>query len=825
MGPFTPGIRQMKKVYFLFIFGFVLLIVTAACNNSLSNSKSFKLGSFSVQIGNTNLSVTDHYGRNILPGYSNGTIMFGSGTPLINEHFASFAITETASWIPVIALHVLYSSSDQLIVQISSLAGDGIMIIAPINNTMLGISITAPSGTTTAGQSVNRITLNLTCNSSDHFYGLGEQFNSFDQKGNIVGIWAQDHGFLQDVPSSSNFNAALHATYFPEPFMLTSKPAGILISSTVYSKFDLCASNQRQARIEIWDSSMDIILISDTDPIHIIQDFTGIVGRQPLSPPWVIGPWIAAELGQSELINTADELRLVHIPSSAIWYQDWASAVTFPNGYVTGHNWISDTTLYPDMSGMNMSLNSMGFKTLAYFNSFVNSQRSYWNTAATSGYLITQSNGLPYTFTGSLFTPESMLDVSNDSAAAWMQGFMMTAVTLGFSGWMADFGEWLPFDASMKGGSGDVMHNRYPVLWAKLNYGFMSSAIPDGDFAFFMRSGYLGSQPYQPVLWAGDQDADFDKEFGLPTVIDAAINLGVSGVPIFTHDIAGYASGGTPSTKELYYRWTELGCFTPVMRTHRGFDVFQNWNWDSDPDTIQMFKTYATLHVELFPYIYTYITQAHENGMPIMQALWLKFFNDPKTAAIDDEYLFGDEILVAPVITQGATSRTLYLPSGNWYPFNGGSAVAGGVSVTVPAPMDTIPLYVPAGSIIPMLTQAPDTLITGTTLTTVTTLAGVITAQTIRVYPGANGGFTVYDGSVFTLTSSGNGVNPPQGITLTDQNGQTLQPCTSPIPGTVACGVISGTTFSVHGNANGSSIFTLQGTSSNPSTNYRMEIF
>ena len=806
----------------------VITAIISGCGAS-HGTTSYKLGSFNVQVGGTTLSVTDQYGRTILPGYNN-TIMFGSGTPSVKDTLGSFAISETTTWIKPVSFTVVSSSKNEISIAINMVSGNtlqnyipGYMILSPINDTMLGISITASSNV--SAQPTNRIMLNLSCNSNDHFYGLGEQYNSFDQKGNIVGIWAQDHGFLQDVPLASSFQAALHPTYFPEPFMLTSKPAGLLISSAAYSKFDLCASDPKQASIELWDRSMNIILISDKDPIHIVQDFTGIVGRQPLSPPWVMGPWIAAEQGETNVINAADELRMYHIPSSAIWYQDWAGAQTFPGGYVTGHNWISDTALYPDMAALNVSLGTMGFKSLAYFNSFVNQERSYYPVAAASGYLITQSSGATYTFTGSLFTPESMLDVSNYSAVKWMQGFMMTAVTLGFSGWMADFGEWLPNDAFMQAGPASLLHNQYPVLWARLNYQLMSSAIPSGDFAFFMRSGYLGSQPYQPVVWAGDQDTDFDPQFGLPTVINAGLNLGVSGVPIFTHDIAGYASGGTPSTQELYFRWTELGCFTPVMRTHSGYDVFQNWNWNSNTATIQMFKTYATLHVELFPYIYTYLTRAHENGTPIMQALWLRYYTDPKTATIDDEYLFGDNMLVAPVITQGAVTRTLYLPKGNWYPFNGGNAVAGGVSVTVSAPVDSIPVYVPAGSIIPMLTQAPDTLITGTTVTTGTTLADVITAQTIRVYPGASGSFTVYDGSSFSLTSSATGLNPANGLALTNGSGQALQPCAASDSGAVACGMISGTTFEVNAIGSGTGIFTLQGTPANPATAYRIEVF
>ncbi len=819
----------MKKMAYLALTALLFSILTTGCGSSSSGVKSYKIGTFNIQVGGTTLSVTDHYGRTILPGYNN-TVMFGSGVPSVSDTFGSFAITETAVWLKPSSFSIISSNNSRLVIAASvplgNAAATAFIIITPLSSTLLGISVTAPAATTATGQPINRTMLNMACSSSDHFYGLGEQYNSFDQKGNVVGIWTQDHGFLQDTLIASSFQKALHPTYFPEPFMLTSTPAGLLVSSTAYSKFDLCASDPRQASIELWDTTMHIILISDSDPIHIVRDFTGIVGRQPLSPYWVIGPWISVEGGSLSLTTTADQLRANNIPSSAIWYQDWVGGNANGAMYDLPYHWTPDYTLYPDMAAVNMTLNTMGFKALAYFNSFVDEALDQWTQATTGGYLITDSAGQPYTFTGAHGSPESMVDLSNPAANTWVEGYMQSATTLGFSGWMADFGEYLPFDSYMQAGAAPLLHNEYPVLWAKLNYQAMSSDIPSGDFAFFMRSGYLGSQPYQPVVWGGDQNTDFDPTFGLPTVVPAAINMGISGVPIFTHDIAGFSSvANPPSNQELYFRWTELGCFTPVMRTHNGLDYFTNWNWNSNAATIQMFKTYATLHVQLFPYIYTAMTQAHDNGTPIMQALWLKYYNDPKTDTIDDEYLFGDSLLVAPVLTQGATTRTLYLPSGNWYPFfSGGPAVAGGVSVTVDAPVDSIPVYVPAGSIIPMLTQAPDTLITGTTVTTGTTLADVITAQTIRVYPGANGSFTEYDGSSFSMSSSAAGLSPAHAV-LTNGSGQTLAPCTSTDTGAVACGMISGTTFEVNATSSGTGILTLQGTPANPGTVYRIEVF
>ncbi|MCL4478929.1 MAG: hypothetical protein M1381_07515 [Deltaproteobacteria bacterium] len=806
----------MKRILYICSIALLSVITASGCASS-SNSKSYKVGSFTIQLNGSGpvLTVVDQYDRVILPQSS---IEWGNGKANVQEMLGSFEITDTSSWVQTSAFNVIESSPDVLILKISSNAGDGYMTISPINNNMLGLNISAPSV-----QPINRISLGFACNKNDHFYGLGEQFNSLDQRGNIVGIWAQDHGYLQDIPDAPRLALALHPAYFPEPFMLTSAPAGVLISSTSYSKFDLCSTNPKQVRIKLWDSSMHIILISDKLPLNIVQDFTSIVGRQPLSPPWVIGPWISIEGGSSVLLNTAYQLRSDDIPSSAIWYQDWVGGQSSGNGYDLPYHWTPDFTLYPEMAGVNMTLNSLGFKAMAYFNSFVDESQDQWSTAVTNGYLITQSTGLPFTFF-SIQGNQSMVDLSNPSATTWVQGYLSNAIGLGFSGWMADFGEWLPYDAYMKAGTGAVMHNEYPILWAKTNYELMSSVIPSGDFVFFMRSGYLGSQPYQPVIWAGDQNTDFDTQFGFPTAIIANLNMGISGVPIVTSDIAGYISlSCPPSTKELYFRWTELGCFTPVMRTHNGYDLYSNWNWNSDQDTINMFQKYANLHVALFPYIYTYMNRAHDYGTPIMRALWLEYPYDPNTATVDDEYLFGDDMLVAPVIIQGAKQRAVYLPNGNWYPFDGGNAVAGGVSVTVPAPMDIIPVFIKAGSVIPMLTNIPDTLISVNN-PTVTTLAREITSQTIRVYPGANGSFTVYDGSSFTLASGINGLNPGAGVVLSTQSGGPIGSCSSTDTGAVGCGVVNGS-FDINGSFNGNTIFTLQGTSAFTNTTYRIEVF
>jgi len=165
------------------------------------------------------------------------------------------------------------------------------------------------------------------------------------------------------------------------------------------------------------------------------------------------------------------------------------------------------------------------------------------------------------------------------------------------------------------------------------------------------------------------------------------INLGLSGVPYVTHDIAGYSGG--PSTKELFMRWTELGAFTPVMRTHEGLRAAENWAWDSDAETTAHFARFARIHQALLPELEAAAREAASSSMPIVRHLVLMFPDDPNVVGQAEEYMFGDTLLVAPVIEEGATRRELYLPAGHWFHVFTGAEYDGGQTLTVDAPIGT----------------------------------------------------------------------------------------------------------------------------------------
>jgi alpha-glucosidase len=268
------------------------------------------------------------------------------------------------------------------------------------------------------------------------------------------------------------------------------------------------------------------------------------------------------------------------------------------------------------------------------------------------------------------------------------------AERLKMDGFMADFGEWAPLDGVYANGADPrAEHNLFPVRWHRAWRELFDEVRPDGDYVVFGRSGFTGVHAVSQVHWIGDQETSWSETDGLPTVPTAMINLGLSGIPYVTHDIAGFSSLEGPSTKELWLRWTELGAFTPIMRTHEGAFRDENWAWDRDAETTAHFKRFASIHAALGDELAALAEEAHLTSVPMVRHLMLEFPDDAATYAIHDEYLLGPDLLVAPVLTEGATSRSVYLPAGTWFHVWTGTELQGGRTITVDAPIGSPPVF------------------------------------------------------------------------------------------------------------------------------------
>ena len=278
----------------------------------------------------------------------------------------------------------------------------------------------------------------------------------------------------------------------------------------------------------------------------------------------------------------------------------------------------------------------------------------------------------------------------------------------GYDGWMHDFGEYTPLDAlAFDGRTGAELRNSYPVEYQRPCAEVVAKHKPDA--VFFVRSGYLGSTALCPAAWPGDQHTTWGTNRGLRGVIRAGLSLSLAGVNTWGPDIAGMFGTEDPEhnelSKELWVRWCQFGALCPVMRDHLGdkrrpgVPVVDLWH---DEETVDTWRRYAQLHLALLPYLYGLAHEAHCTGVASVRPLLLEFPDDATARSIDDEYLLGPALLVAPVLEEGARARRLYFPAGSWHSFFDDQVVTGPTWEEVDAPLSRLPLFVRGGAALPL---------------------------------------------------------------------------------------------------------------------------
>ncbi len=546
--------------------------------------------------------------------------------------------------------------------------------------------------------------LPFACDEDASFVGFGGQYNQTDQRGESFPLWVQEQGLGRT--GRGLITGDEHTVYYPMPWWLDWRGFGVLIDTTARVDVDLCASETDVAWIEVEhrdpaatteQRSLRALVLHGPTPRDLVGQLGDRTGRPPVPPAWAFSPWIGMQGGRDAVLAEVQALEDAEVPFSAVWVQDWIGGrIIIGDIYDLNYRWVADETQYPDLEGLVSDLHARsiggrdGVRFLAYANSFVIEGLDHFDEMAAMGLLPTQ-DGMPYAFPITV-ARGSVADFTNPATYDYVNGYLREMVSrYGFDGWMADFGEWLPPDATIFAGDAALVHNDYPRLWHHASREVFDELRPDGDWVVFSRSGWTGDQREQQIVWIGDQEADFLPTDGLPTVVPAMLNLGLSATPLVTHDIAGYSGG--PSTKELYLRWTELGAFTTFMRTHEGLSARANWNWDSDAETTAHFRRFARIHEALVPELIALAEEAHTTSLPPLRHLALVFPDDVASRAVSDEFLIGDTLLVAPVLVDGARTRELYLPPGTWFHVWTGTSYEGGRTITVDAPIGSPPVF------------------------------------------------------------------------------------------------------------------------------------
>ena len=525
----------------------------------------------------------------------------------------------------------------------------------------------------TAGNPAHdRIWVRFHAEPGEMVWGGGEQVSYLALNGRQFPMWTSEPGVGRDKTTelTRQMDAAGMAggdywnTNYPQPTFLTSRWLAVHLDSSCYSVLDFTDPATHQ--VEVWSNTATFALFAADGPQELVGTLSSHFGRQPPLPDWAIG---GAIIGLKDGVNSFDRLEAFIAAGAAVsglWCEDWAGIRETSFGRRLFWDWRQSPQRYPDLPQRIADLKARGIRFLAYANPYLADDGVLYQQARDLGHFaLQQDSDAPYLVDFGEFDC-GVLDFTRAESRDWFAEHVLgrEMLDIGIDGWMADFGEYLPTDLRLADGSDPMeAHNLWPVLWAQVNEQAVASRGKTGDALFFMRAGFSGVQAHCPLLWAGDQSVDFTRHDGIGTVITAALSSGLLGNAYSHSDCGGYTSLlGNVRSAELMQRWCEMAAFAPVMRSHEGNRPDDNLQYDSTPELLACFAQWSRVHSALAPYVRHLCDEAQAHGLPAQRPLFLHYPQAREVWGLQDQFLYGADLLVAPVIEEGAETRSVILP-------------------------------------------------------------------------------------------------------------------------------------------------------------------
>jgi alpha-glucosidase len=546
----------------------------------------------------------------------------------------------------------------------------------------------------------------LICDNDEHLYGLGEKTGGLDKRGRMYTQWTTD--VYPHMPTTDPLYQAL-----PVAILASHQGArGIFFANTFRTYFDSRQTGYLSLGADHGPLSL-YLCMGPTVPA-VLQQFTSITGRTMLPPRWALGFHQSrySYCPESRVLEVAEEFRRRQIPLDAIHLD-----IDYMDDYRV-FTW--SPTAFPNPSQLFKTLADLGVQVVTIVDPGVKEETAYpvYDSGQQLDAFMSYSNGEPfrsYVWPGQCVFPDFVRSRVRQWWGQWNKGY----IDLGVGGIWNDMNEPALFGADlrnpMRGGfasdagiihvtdeglqlSHEGIHNIYALLEARATYdGIRSSdTSPHNQRPFVLsRSGYAGIQNFSAV-WTGDNSSWWEH---LAMAIPMCLNLGLSGVPFVGPDIGGFTDSPSP---ELFARWIQAGVFFPLARIHSNKGADNQEPWAFGPEVEDIARRYITYRYRLLPYLETLFEESMRTGAPIMRPLFWEFANDPNTYHIQDQFMLGSAILVAPVVQPGVVERLVYVPEGDWYNPWSHSLVHGGSMVRVSSPLDQLPLFLRAGSVIPL---------------------------------------------------------------------------------------------------------------------------
>jgi len=563
-----------------------------------------------------------------------------------------------------------------------------------------------------------RITIRYASDRGERCYGFGIMPSRLDLAGEEVPVVVQEGGIgrghpiidpLMELVASGSSGGPL-TTYVSMPYYLSDRGYSLFLENAAYSAFDLTGEDVFEVRA--LSGRLEGRILAGESPLDRIERFTEYAGRMDQLPDWFHdGAVIGMQGGTERVREVWSELRERDTPISSFWLQDWVGQRDTIIGKQLWWNWERDETRYPGWDELRADMESEDVYLLGYINPYLSDvaekgtyDRNLYREAIENGYVVEDEDGEPYTVTITDF-PSAIVDLSDPEAREWYRDVIEeNLLGAGLRGWMADFGEALPFDGELESADPETYHNRYPVEWAKLNREAIEGVGRD-DVVFFTRSGFTRSPAYSTLFWEGDQMVTWHEEDGFKSAILGLLTGGISGVSLNHSDSGGYTSiqkwgVGYGREEGLLKRWLEANAFSPVYRTHEGNQPGENVQFYSTGETYDFFARFAKVYAALADYRREVMEEAAEKGHPVVRHPLLHYPDDVRAHRLRYQYMLGEEFMVAPVVEKGATERTVYLPDDKWtHVWSGRTYDArGGRSVRIDAPYGEPPVFYRAGS-------------------------------------------------------------------------------------------------------------------------------
>lgn len=498
-------------------------------------------------------------------------------------------------------------------------------------------------------------------------WGFGQRFDFWNLRGRVVESWTRD--MAQGGP---------HSSYFAVPFFLSSEGYGLFVNNSGRVVFDCGATRPDELRIEVPEPGLDVFVFKGT-PRQILAQYTRLVGRPQPAPDWVFTPWISRNsyLSAHDVERVIDKMERHGLKAGVVVLEAWAESL---------QNFRFEQRRYPDPKQWIEKLRARGYRVLLWETPSLWDSASTYREAKENGYLVLNPDGSELRL--DWLENAVKVDFRKPEARAWWTKLHVPLVEMGVAGFKTDGGERHP---------DPWFHNLHPyyyqraALEAFAHAGQKSVTIVT---QFWQGGGVTFARAASPpcaghsLFWAGDQHAHWRQ---LPRVVRAGLSAALSGFPYWGHDIGGYS--GTP-TKKLYIRWLQLGAFSPIMQFH-GTTPREPYFFDEE--TVRIAKAYFDLRAAMLPYIVAAATQARERGVPIWRPLLYEFPDERATHSLDDQFMFGDDVLVAPILSE-FDERTVYLPAGQWTDVWSGQRYGGPKRLEVRASLAQIPVFARNGA-------------------------------------------------------------------------------------------------------------------------------